>query len=284
MLGSVIVDANPVLDWEQFHLNLDRRHLVRPMPEYRDNGGNWKFTFGIHPDRITRAFSDELLENGGMRRVRLYSDQGILEWGGFLAKIIQETGTVKSELSLGNVFNRQWTRYNDAGTIKRSTKINDTDSQARIGIKERVVIAGEVSLSVADQGIQQLMNWTSFLSPSTRQIDFGGKVRGTPSMTLTALGWWHTLGFRTYNQTALTGDADASLIMTSIVDDVGEFVVSKEIEDNVSQLEREFDADRKANEIVLSIATVGDGGFNRWIAGMGSEGEFYYKQAARPVR
>lgn len=283
-IGSIIIDANPILKWEQYHLNLDRKYIVRPVPEYRDVGGNWKLTFGIHPDRVTRALSDDLLVNGAMRRVRLFNDKGILEWGGFIARVVEDTGTVKTELNIANVFNRQWARYKDGATTQRSTKYNDTDSQDRIGIKERVIIAVDVSPATADQHIQQLMTWTSFPSPSIRQIDFGGTVKSVPSLRITALGWWHTLGSRVYNQTASSGDQDASVIVTAIISDVGQFIVSTDIQDNVTQLEQKFDTDRKANQIIQSIASVGDSGFHKWIAGADADAEFYYNQAARPER
>jgi len=283
-IGSVLIDANPVLAWESFVLSLDRKYIVNPRTEYRDIGGPWKFTFNIHPDRVTRAMASDFLENGAMRQIRQYNDKGELEWGGFIAKVVESTGTTRSELNLMNVFNRQWCRYNTGSGIARSTKFNDANSQAIVGIIERVIIAGEVSLTIADQHIEQLMDWTSYPSPGVRQIDFGGKVTREPSLEITALGWSHTLNFRTYNQTGSSGDADASTIVSAIVTDAGQFIDSTYIETNVSQLEQEFDTDRKADEILNSIAQVGDSGFNKWIWGVDAEREFYYKQAAKPVR
>ncbi len=284
-IASIEITANPQLAWEQFSMSVPRDNIVKPVMESRDIGGYWKFNFLFHPDVVSRYLAADFLTNGGMRHVEVYNDKGMKDWEGFINKVIYRPDSGVMEMNLGNVFNRQWTRYNDGTTDApvRSTKFNDTDSQSRIGIKERVIVAGEVSLTVADQHISQLMDWTSFPSPVLREIRIGGRARPV-ELEIQCLGYWHTLNWRVYNQTASSGDQDASVIMDAIIDDVGEFVKNKEISDNVTQLEQEFDNDRYAGEIMRSIAATGDGGFNKWIVGMTDDRTFYYKQAAKPVR
>jgi len=283
-IESIIISANPVLKWESFSLSLSRKHILKPNPKFRDIGWCHSLTFYISPDRMTRALSDDLLANGGMRQVRQYNEHGDLEWGGYIHRVREDTGTTISELNLDNVFNRQWCRYNTSTDIERSTKFNDTESQARVGIRERAIVAGDVSLDIADQHIQSIMAWTSFPSPGVRQIDFGGDVKDVPTIEITALGWYHALKVRTYNQTANSGEASVTTIVTDIVNEVGQFVRNSYIEDNVSQLNQEMDNDRTADLILNSIAEVGDSGFNRWVWGVGANMDFFFRQAARPVR
>ncbi len=288
-ISTVVISANPVLKWEQFSKTLDRSEITRPVIEHRDMGGYYRFTFGIHPDFTSRTLASDFLINGAMRHVEVYNDKGLLDWEGYIGKVEERTGTTRSEMDLNNVFNRQWVRYNDAGAIERSTKFNDTDSQARIGITERARIGGEISLEVCNQYIQQLMTWTSYPSPQTRQIDLAGKIRGggknpTPELMFTCYGYWHTLFKRVYNQTAVSGDVAASVLIAAIITDVGQFVASTDIQDNITQLEQEADTDRYPGELITSITAVGDGGLNKWIAGFEADRKFYYRQAAKPVR
>lgn len=283
-IASVVITANPVLGWESFAMTLDRSQIVAPRLEHRDMGGFYKFNFQIHSDYTDRMLSSDFLVNGAMRHVEVYNEKGMLDWEGYIGKVEERTGTTKSEMDINNVYNKQWCRYNDAGSIVRSTKFNDTVSQARIGIKERVIVGGEVSLGMADQYIEGLMAWTSFPAPTTRQIDFTGAVASSPQLEIWCYGYWHTLFGRTYNQTAVSGDAGASTIVSAIITDTGEFVASTDIRDNTSQLEQEADTDRMAGEIITSICSGGDGGLNKWIAGFGPGREFYYRQARKPVR
>jgi hypothetical protein len=157
-----------------------------------------------------------------------------------------------------------------------------------MGIREKVHIAGEVSLPIADQYIQGVMNWTSFPGPVTRQIDFAEDVIGgsspTPDLEILCRGYWDTLFWRTYNQTGSSGDAAASTVVSAIITDTGEFVSSTDIQDNVSPIEQETDNDRMAGELIESILSVGDSGFNHWVAGFEAGRKFYYRQAAKPVR
>ena len=282
-IAGIIITANPILGWESFVMSLDRAQITGPRVEHRDMGGFYKFSFNLHSDYTDRILTSDFLVNGAMRHVEVYNDKGMVDWEGCIGKIEENTGTTKSETDINNVFNRQWCRYNDAG-IQRSTVFNDADSQARIGIKERAIIGGEVSLGVADQYIEGLMGWTSFPAPYTRQIDFTQNVAASPGLELVCYGYWHTLFRRTYNQTIASGDAAASAIVDAIITDVGEFVSSTEIEDNISQIEQEADTDRMAGEIITSICAVGDGGLNKWIAGFEANNKFYYRQARKPVR
>ena len=281
--ASVVISHNPILNWEQFNLSLDRKYIVNPKIKRRDIGGYWSFDFVIHESMIDRAFAGDFLTNGGMRHIEVFNDRGIKDWEGFIYKVIYDTGTAKVELNLNNVANKMWARYNASGTIARSTVIQDTDSQNRIGIKERVIVAGEVSASVADQGVQQYVDWFGFPSPALREIRKGRKA-GRAKLEIRCLGYWHTLGWRVYNQTAVSGDADASTIVTAIINGVGQFVKTKDIETNVTQLEQEFNSDRYASEILTSIASIGDSSYHKWIVGMENDRTFYYRQASKPEK
>lgn len=283
-IASVVITASPVTAWEQYTLTLDRKDIGRPRVEHRDLGGYWSFKFSIHPSFVTRALASDFLSNGLMRHVEVYNEKSEKDWEGFISRVSMNTGTTKIESDVGNMANRVFVRFNVGGTVSRSTTLNNTDSQGRFGIKERVMVGGEISLGVADQHAQQILDWVGWPSPGVRDINLGGQVLDRPQLQIDCLGYWHTLGGRVYNQTAVTTDTDASVIVGAIITDVGEFVRATEISDNTTQVNQEFDSDRTADGILKSVTALGDGAFHRWVAGMKADRVFYYKQAARPER
>lgn len=283
-IESVVIKANPVTAWEQFTLSLDREQLLQPRTKHRDLGGFWSSSFQIYTDLATRALASDFLANGIMRHVEMYDEKGTLDWEGFVNKVVVNTGTTKIQANREDMANKIFVRYNDAGTVKRSTTITNTDSSGRYGIKERVLVGGEVSLGVADQHAQQVIDWIGWPSPAVREINLGGRVLDRPSLEISCLGYWHTLSDRVYNQTALTTDADLSVVIANIITAVGEFIASTDIDDNTTQIAQEYDADRAGGDIIQSALALGDGAFHRWVGGVGPGRIFYAKQAAKPER
>ena len=283
-IASIVLTANPVTAWEQFALTIDREHLLSPQVEHRDLGGYYSAKFGVHTDRVTRTFAQDFISNGLMREVNIFNDEGGRDWQGFINKIVMDTGTARIEADLSNMTNKAFVRYNDAGTVKRSTTITNTDSSDRFGVKERVLVGGEINLGVADQHAQQIINWQGWPSPTLREINLGGRVKDRPSLTIECLGYWHTLFWRTYNQTASTGDNDLSVVVKAVVDDVADFMRTFAINDNTTQVCQEFDSDRTAADVLRSLVGLGDGAFHRWVSGFEFDRVFYLRQGARPER
>jgi len=283
-IASVVITANPVTAWEQFTLTLGRADIEGPRVEHRDVGGYWSFKFAVQSHFATRPLASDFLANGLMRHVEVFNEKGIKDWEGFISSVRMNTGTARIESDLDNMANRAWVRYNSGGSVLRSTTINNADSQARFGIKEQVLVGGQVNLGVADQHAQQIIYWIGWPSPGVREINLGGATLERPQLEITCLGYWHTLGWRTYNQTVLTTDTDASLVVGAVLDDMGQFVRAQDISDNTTQVTQEYDEDRTADSIVKSITALGDGAFHKWVAGFREDRTFYYKQAARPDR
>jgi len=283
-ISSIVITANPVKAWEQYSLTLDRQQILSPRMDYRDLGGDWSASFSIHPDLITRAFASDLLSNGMVRHVEIYNEKGIKDWTGFISKVTLDTGTAVIEADLADMANRIWVRYNPSGTVLRSTTLNNTDSQDRYGIKQRVLVGGKISLGVADDFAQQTLDWVGWPSPGVRSLSIGGRSRGQRSLEIKCLGYWHTLGWRTYEQTASTGETDASTVVSAIITDVGEYIRSTTVDTNTTQVPQEYDTDRYAKSILQNIAQIGDGAYHKWVVGVTGNRDFYYKQAQRPER
>lgn len=283
-VSSVVITANPVKEWEQFSLTLDRQMISRPQMDYRDLGGDWSASFSVHPDLLTRAFSSDFLANGMMRHVEIYNEKGVKDWTGFITKMTLNTGTAVIEADIADMANRVWVRYNPSGTVLRSTTLDFAGSQDRYGIKQRVLVGGKISLGVADAFAQQVLDWVKWPSPGMRSLSLGRGRTSRKSLDIRCSGYWHTLGWRTYTQTASTGEADASVVVQAIIDDVGEYIRSSTVDTNTTQVPREYDTDRMAKSILQNIAQVGDGAYHKWVIGVSGNRDFYYKQAQRPER
>ena len=285
-IASCILKANPVLNWETYVHTFARREMIAPELKFRDVGGYWTASFSLAPHLIDRTFVNDLLINGAMREAQFFDHRGQGMWEGVLWGVNLNTPYGEVELNLANHNNKMWARYDTGSAVDRSTVIESMVSQAKIGIHERIITAGLVPVSVADQGIQQLIDWTGVAGPSIRELKAGNTHARTGgfSCELKFAGYWHLFNKRTYNQTALTGNANLTTIVTDVVSETGQFVNSSYIENNSTVVDREFDTDRKPNEIMISLAALGDAAYQRWIVGMGWEREFYYKQAARADR
>lgn len=102
------------------------------------------------------------------------------------------------------------------------------------------------------------------------------------SMDITAWGYFRTLYWRTYNQTALTGNDDLDDVLAAAVAASGQFIASTSIEPNVSQVSQEFDSDRNVGDILVSLASLGDMAYNRYVIGMYENRKLIYERAAKP--
>lgn len=285
-ISTCILTSSPVLEQGDYSYTFLRKDMLSPDVKYRDVGGFWSASFSLHPRLIEKPFVNDLLVNGGMREATFFSTKGQPLWEGVLWGAVLNTPYGEVELNLANHHNRMWARYDTGTEVDRSTVIEDAASQLKIGIHEKVITAGLVPLGVADQGIQQIVNWTGYPGPQVREMRAGNTHarEGGFSFELKFAGYWHMFNKRTYNQTALTGDAGLTTIVEDIVSETGQFVQSSYIESNSTQIDREFDTDRKPGEIMQSVAALGDGGFKKWLVGMRFNREFYYKQAARSSR
>jgi hypothetical protein len=280
-IASINISANPVLAYETYQVMLPREHIERPVIDKRDMGGFYQMNFEVHEARANRVFAMELLVNGLSRLVRCYNHASNLVFEGFVGRVDLNTGTVKLSNDITDVFNKQWSRYNPAGTVLRSDTQENTDSQGRVGIREGVHSLGEISLGVANQAVQTIIKRNGFANPQADAVNIGGKVLDRPKLSMVVLGFWHTLGWQRYNQTATSADDAVSTILGDIITAVGEFVNSTDIATNVTQVNEEFDSDRTGLDLVQSLCGVGDGGLRPYVAGFRKDREFYYKQAAK---
>jgi len=275
-VGSIVIKNNPITLWEQFMLTLspEEAKFDKYTQEDRD-GGYYRASFSMYVDHVAAS---EFLENGLGRHVEVYDNQSIRTFEGFIFEIVRDVGSTISSISLQNMINKAWMRSDHDGdqVVERGTTLSVLKSQAKYGIKEGVLSGGELEgLTVADQSAQQYLNSRAWPNPESDV----GAGSGIPHVQVYCRGYIETLAWRVYNQTVLTGTQGANAQIEDILDAVGQFVKAYYVDANSTQVTKEYDADRRADNIIRGIASLGDQNNRRWIAYMLDNLTFYYSQA-----
>jgi len=283
-ISNIVISENPVSTWEQFHLLLPRTRFAEEETTKRDMGGDYQASFNMVPESRDEALT--FLNSGLGRDVKFVSDDGIATWRGYVNTIRLSTGTATIENSLNDMANKVWVRYTPVGggTVTRSTVYQSVVSQARYGIKEEIISGGEISLAVANQIAQNYLALNFWPRPTLKEINLSGSLLETPRLEISCHGYCRTLEWRTYNQTATTAQSTASVIVAAVITAVGQFVKSSRIQVNGTVLTQELDSDRRAADLLGGIADVGDSQGYVFLYGIEGDREFYYRQAAPPVK
>ena len=215
------IRPNPVTGIGSYQRGFSLQDFVDlPQVEHRRIGGPWKATFRIYAD--DRNLAEDLLFLGVGREVNIYNDKGLVDFGGMIYVVTLSTGGSKVRSSLLDMSNRVWTRWQEAGTANppaRSTVFNNTASQALYGIKEEVWNAGQqVSIAEASQYAEKQLARSAWPTPRAIEISPGKKLSDRPILDIVCYGWWHTLSHVRYNQTAVAGGTNASVLIANIID------------------------------------------------------------------
>lgn len=295
-VGSIIIKHNPVTAWEQYVLTVSPMDVLGLrageakfsdyQPQDRSEGGNWGMKFKLH---ARENLLKEMFEQGLGRHVEAWGDGLQQDFEGYIHEMTYNLPPDRFTMSLENMVNKIWMRtdYDDDGSVERSTTLTDADSDARYGTKELVLAGGETEgLTVADQAVQTFLDLRAWPRPEAAL----GTGRGDEYLEIFCRGYIHTLGWRVYNQTVDTGTQGMNAQVQDILDDVGEFVDSYSLDTNATTVTKEYDADRKALDILMDLARLGDASNNRWIIYMKGRNatsvigrEFILKQAAPAV-
>jgi len=265
-VGSINITDNPVAGTEQYLLTatdsgMGEAHFQKYSEVDRAEGGFWSCSFTL----FSRSnLLKDLFENGLGRHVEAWGYGLQQDFEGYIHEMVYTLPPDKFTITIENMANKMFMRadYDDDAVVERTTTLTNADSDARFGTKEIVISGGEVEgLTVADQAVQTFLDLRGFPKP---EASLGGG-RGEESLEIFCRGYIHTLGWRTYNQTALTGTQGASAQIKDILDAAGEFVDSYTLESNSTVVTKEYDADRRPLDIIQNIVGLGDANNNRWV-------------------
>lgn len=305
-IGSISISRNPVLTQSP--------HIERTLlpdqgwragtyrHETRAQGGFWSASFEmLGPLDALRDF----LQKGLAAHVQSFTPAGELAWEGYVHEMdLALPGGLSLSVSLDLLANKVWTRYNTtsdvevgstvqdydpealarallfgAGGAVRSAVAEDAASQARWGIREKVLSGGRLASSGVADDIAALY-LARFANPTRPSLRIqAGVNQDDIGLTVTCHGYWRTLEWRTYKQTAATLTEDVSAQIDLVVTAAGQFVAESRVAANTLQVPQVHDADRRAADILLDAARLGDASNNRYAIGVYENRILHYEQA-----
>ena len=276
MIDAVIVRENAVSAWETYERTFEPGQFGGYTHKKRAMGGNYRASFTLHGDltELTTFFESAL-----GRHVEAWNHRGQGVWDGIIFELELALGGFSKKITLSALANEIWMRYYNGAATVRSTAQTDAVSIARYGTRQLILSGGKTTSALADQGCLTHLNISK--DPSVPTLRWTGPVSSEATLFVDCRGYWDTLFWQAYNQTAVSGAVDASTVVASVITAKGEFIDSTDIETNSTQIEREIDSDTWAGDFIQAIARYGDSEYNRWVCGVGWGRRFYYRQAAR---
>lgn len=307
MIGSIVIDKSPVITAGK---NVDRtlhsgqwqnyRHEIRSM------GGYWSCGFSISGS--VEELRDLMLHDL-LAHVETFSADGTKAWEGFINGFVFNFSNMRVRFSLDGVANKVWARYlsaagledvgvvaqdydaeqvarlapdmSGAGATTRTGTQSDTTSQARYGIREHVLSGGIMAVGVAVDLITNYLNSYAYPQPTIEFVNQNVDPR-IATLEFECLGYWHTLYWRRFNQTS-GGNENVSTQIDAAITAVGQFIASTDVETNTMQIPVDNDIDRKAADVILDVARLGDTSNNRYLVGVYDDRELIYEQQGDPT-
>jgi hypothetical protein len=219
---------------------------------------------------------DKFFYNELGKRVTRYGGGGHrVIWDGQIVEMVYSQPGLRQRISLRNMYNRVSVRYIPINTgtnpptesAETSTAVaNDTASQAKDGIKELVFRPPKIN-RLTDADAQQMRD-TLLAFYRNPTISDAGSIGGgeMPGVQCLCEGYYHTLGWRVYNQTANSGTQDADVVVAAVEAAAGDFILSTSLSSNTTAVQRYFNRDNTAREVIEAIVALGDSGNSRWLA------------------
>lgn len=254
------------------------------------DGGDWSANLTFNAS-IENA--DEWLCNGLGRRVVIYNRAGLPIFSGFVNSITITAGILtQTRGALLDIGNRVSVIYTpilfSGGSVINGTTMptlitEDTASQSRYGIIEKTLSTGAATDDDAYMLRDQFL--ADYAYPSTATTLSTGSASGATVM-LDCAGWVKFLGVYIYEDYN-TGFVAASTKVSNVFGAEPNNIFDRDapgssnlhhIESNPYLVPENESQNRFAIEIIKGITALGDATDNRWIYGVDSNRQFYYRQ------
>ncbi len=257
-----------------------------------DSITGWSHTSGAVGGYLTatasinesRAVIDEWLETGLGRWITLYDEGANICWRGFVDQINANIGGLQIQRGpLTGIANRVHMVYSTVDTsttpptmgVRATTaQTNDTTSQAKYGIWQKVLSTG--GSTAADATQLQAMYLQEYAQPSTtKTLSPGG---GGLNMSLQLKGAWYWMGYLATYTTTGTVNLSARLQATLALDPNALFSTDySQITANTYQVPAYQTDDKTAQKYISELLNPGDAAFNRYTAGFYNSEVMYYQ-------
>jgi hypothetical protein len=272
--GVINIQHNPILLSERYSMVIPKRDtspnaftsFSKLQYSTRAEGNFYRCTFKLHatPDYLNLFF-----RNGLMRHVTVDSPKGKRLWEGFIYEMTLQLPRCKKRISVQSIADKVWVRYQliGSGVVSRTTPISNSISLSRYGIREAVMTSGETNSSTeADQLSNRILEQSRIPKVMTDDISIGASIQESDIvLTIVCYGYYETLKWQCYNQTAITGTQSATAQISDVIAAKVQFYKSTDLRTNSTPVPRVYDMDRSAESIIKSIAALGDAYYRRWL-------------------
>ena len=237
-------------------------------------GGYLNASFTIY-DRLTKL-EDWLFGLG--RHVEVYSPSLERIWEGFVNRVTLNIGSLSVVRGpLTQIANRVSVLYSGVdtstdppvlGNREQTDNANDTDSQAKYGIIQKILSVGGTTQTEAEQIRDSWLQENR--EPETSQ-QFNNQSRTEPSITVECLGYVYWLNMFVYNQTATTGTVNVSTQIQNVLAADLNSLFSTDysgIDTNTLQVNRVANDNSKGWDYIKALTSRGDASDNRYTFGI----------------
>lgn len=267
-------------------------------------GGFWQLSFQIQG---SQGEIEDWIDDGLGRDVTLHGPALDVIWEGFVSQVSGNIGSLSITRGplLDTVANRVYVEYAvdeseplDSGVVAPifdppvpifrppappppalpANWYEDTDSQAKYGIIERVLTAGELTVTNAEEMAQTALE--KWKEPQTDEKD-NLESSASPSVTVTCLGYVHWLKAFTYTS-AVGTTANASAMVQNFLGADPNSIFSTDyanVNANTSQVMDSYPDQAPAWDALKGVVSIGDSSYNRWLFGIGKDRKAYYSAA-----
>jgi hypothetical protein len=228
--------------------------------------------------KVSLSDVDEWLENGLARHVQVYGADTSLVWEGFINKISFGFGTLSAARGpLFDIANRVLVVYTPildpdtdppiTGATIETPIAQDTDSQARYGIIEKVISGGQlIDDGTTDEAeeVRDLYLAENAYPYTDEEINLAGS--NVPTMTIECAGYKEWLKVYPFNDNTASTITLSTKVKNVLDGDPNSIFSTNQsfVEDNAQLTHQLEDKNRIADTIIKEIVTLGDATDTRW--------------------
>lgn len=191
------------------------------------------------------------------RHIECFTEANTKRWEGFVNQVQVSLGALSyTRGPLLSVTNKSLLRYVDftSGNSSSTSFLEDAESQALFGVREKIISTGRVSSTTASNILNTYLRENKY-PESTQSLGDGG----TLNIQISCLGYGHMLDY-SYNNSG-TSTYTASEKIVDVLEEEPNSIFSTDysrIEENTLSVFEFEDGDRTASDVIKSIVSIGD--------------------------
>ena len=235
-------------------------------------------------DTLQRMFYSTL----GGHVVRYAEDGNGIVWQGFVNKITFNQPGKRISLSLDDLHNKVIVKYTELNTATNppgettgqvTSSADNTISQDIYGVKELIYKPPfDKMIAAAAQDIRDVLLGQYAFPKRSSQLTYSGG--NSYSLAYECLGYMHTLKWRSYTNTGVTGNITTSTLVDRIVAACGEFISKSVVDLNGASVQEYYGDYETAYNLLQYAASLGDSNGDRWLVIVEDDRTLKYRQAS----